>query len=106
MSISVSLPLIGVVQLARDPVICKALGKTPGEMNQSSFDKLLQQSAYRQLLRHSELSLRRFNRHYMLRFSLDPCFRGGFAAQPIVARSYYIPYSNPIARLNLRTAVS
>jgi hypothetical protein len=30
---SVSLPLIGLVQLARDQVICKGLGKTPGEVN-------------------------------------------------------------------------
>ena len=38
---SVRPPLIGLVQLARDQVICKALGKTPGEVNESGFDNLL-----------------------------------------------------------------
>jgi hypothetical protein len=41
MSMSVSLPLISLVQLARDQVIYKALGKTPGEVNESGFDNLL-----------------------------------------------------------------
>jgi hypothetical protein len=41
MSMSVSPPLIGLVQLARDQVICKALGKTPCELNESGFDNLL-----------------------------------------------------------------
>jgi hypothetical protein len=38
---SVSPPLIGLAQQARAQGICKALGKTPGEVNESGFDDLL-----------------------------------------------------------------
>jgi hypothetical protein len=42
----VSPPLISLVQLARDKSFCKALGKTPGEVNESGFRQTFYDNQY------------------------------------------------------------